>query len=68
LRTPRTFIRPLDEKEPLRRIREARSLARELDWRLQDFSVQLVGPKDVKDVEDVEDVEDIMDPRTAPYA
>lgn len=46
------FIRPLDEKEPLKRLREARSLARELDWRLQDFSVQLVGPEDLKDTTD----------------
>ena len=33
----------------MRRIREARSLARELGWRLQDFTVQLVGPDDMND-------------------
>ena len=35
-------IRPRDEAEPLRRIREARACARALDWRVQGVSVQLV--------------------------
>lgn len=33
---------PVDEAEPLRRIREARDLARKLDWRLKDLCIELV--------------------------
>lgn len=40
------FIRPLDQAEPLQRIRDARTLARALDWRLQDLTVQLVDGHD----------------------
>jgi cation diffusion facilitator family transporter len=38
------FVRPLDEKDPLQRTQEVRARARALDWRLQDLTVQLVGP------------------------
>lgn len=40
------FIRPLDEHDPVARIREARALARSLDWRLHDLTVQLVDGRD----------------------
>ena len=35
------FIHTLDELEPRSRIHEARALARALDWRLQDITIQL---------------------------
>ncbi len=37
---------PIDEAEPLRRIREARARAHELDWRLKDLCIQLVAQPD----------------------
>lgn len=37
---------PIDEAEPLRRIREARALAHKLDWRLKDLSIQLIERPD----------------------
>ena len=43
------FIRPLDQDAPISRIREARALARDLDWRLQDLTVQLVDGTDEHD-------------------
>ena len=46
------FIRPLDERAPIRRIREARALARALDWRIQDLTVQLVSPNGGRDEHD----------------
>lgn len=35
-------IVPVDEAEPLRRVREARAVAHALDWRLKDLCIQLV--------------------------
>lgn len=37
---------PVDEAEPLRRIREARALAHKLDWRLKDLCIQLIAHPD----------------------
>lgn len=36
------FVVPVDEAAPLRRIREVHQLARRLDWRVHDLTVQLV--------------------------
>lgn len=36
------FVVPVDEAAPLRRIREVHRLARHLDWRVHDLTVQLV--------------------------
>jgi cation diffusion facilitator family transporter len=36
------FVVPVDEAAPLRRIREVHRLARRLDWRVHDLTVQLV--------------------------
>ncbi len=43
------FVHPHDEHDPLARIREVRALARELDWRLQDLTVQLVDAAERED-------------------
>lgn len=40
------YVVPVDEVAPLRRIREVHQIARRMDWRLHDLTVQLVAEID----------------------